>query len=139
MAALRLALSVLLRLFAPVLPYATEEVWSWWREGSVHQAAWPAAVELETAGHGDPLVLDVVAAVLSEVRKVKALQKLSLKAEVDRVVVHDTRDRLAALEQAEADLREAGNIGKLEMVRTIQTGPITPSSISCLAFWVILR
>src|ERR1700760_4770108 len=58
---LRQALDVLLRLFAPFMPFVTEEAWSWWRDGSVHAATWPSA---GTAGDaGDPAVLATAAAV----------------------------------------------------------------------------
>jgi valyl-tRNA synthetase len=119
--ALRAALSVLLRLFGPFIPYVTEEVWSWWREGSIHLAAWPSAGELTEASEGgDPAVLDMAASVLGEVRKFKALNKQSLRAEAERVVVRDTPQHLAILETVAADLREAGNIAKLEAVEADQ-------------------
>jgi valyl-tRNA synthetase len=110
--ALRTALGVLLRLFAPFLPYVTEEVWSWWREGSVHRSAWPSVDEVE--GEGVPLELDVAAAVLGEVRKAKALAKRSLKTGVRRAVVRDTPERLAVLERVRGDVVEAGNVAALE-------------------------
>jgi valyl-tRNA synthetase len=110
---LRIALSTLLRLFAPVLAYVSEEVWSWWREGSVHRAAWPDATELRLSG-ADPLVYEVAADVLAEVRKAKSTQKVSLAAPVARVHVIDTPERLAALEAAQDDVRAAGKIAVLE-------------------------
>jgi valyl-tRNA synthetase len=115
-AALRLALDVLLRAFAPFLPYVTEEVWSWWREGSIHRSAWPDPAELAVADEANPEVYEVGADVLSAVRKEKALAKVSLKVPVEVVVVHDTPGRLAMLASVERDLREAGGIRELRTV-----------------------
>jgi valyl-tRNA synthetase len=118
-AALRFALSVLLRQFAPFLPYVTEEVWSWWRQGSIHRSAWPTADELlGAAAGGDPMVHDVAAWVLGEIRKAKALAKRSLRTGVERVVVHDTEERLKVLGGVERDVREAGNVGEFVHVES---------------------
>ncbi len=112
--ALNVALSTLLRLFAPFLPFATEEVWSWWREGSVHRAAWPTPEEIpEAATSVDPAVYDVAAAVLGEVRKAKTEAGVSLRADVESVIVRDAAERLALLEPALADVKESGNVASL--------------------------
>ncbi|MGH9189169.1 MAG: valine--tRNA ligase [Acidimicrobiales bacterium] len=116
-AALDLALSVVIRLFAPFLPFVTEEVWSWWQEGSVHRALWPTADEVQGVvggdGRGDAPILEVASAVLGEVRKAKTAAQVSMRAEVHRIVVRDTADRVAALAAAEADVREASRADHL--------------------------
>jgi valyl-tRNA synthetase len=109
--ALTTGLSTLQRLFAPFLPFVTEEVWSWWQEGSVHRSAWPARAELgDTASAGDALVFDVAADVLGAIRKEKSDQRRSLKTVVTRLVVRDTSERLTALAKAAGDVCEAGNV-----------------------------
>lgn len=103
-AALRQALDVLLRLFAPFLPFVTEEVWSWWRDGSVHHTSWPAVER----GTGDPAVLSVASEVLGQVRKAKSEAKLSMRAEVSRLTVWAPDAEL--VRQAQDDLCAAGNV-----------------------------
>jgi valyl-tRNA synthetase len=109
-------LSVLLRLFAPVLPYVTEEVWSWWQEGSIHRAGWPtrSAVSAVGAGQGDPAVWATASELLGEVRKTKTAAGVSLRAPVALVHVTATADRLALLQAAVDDVREAGAIAELQ-------------------------
>jgi valyl-tRNA synthetase len=104
--ALRMALSTLLRLFAPVLPFATEEVWSWWQEGSVHRAPWPTADDLKA--DGDPALLAVAGEVLAQVRKAKSGAQVSMKTAVSRLVVTDVAERIDLVRQAQVDLVNAG-------------------------------
>jgi valyl-tRNA synthetase len=113
-ASLRFALDVLLRLFAPFLPYATEEVWSWWRQGSIHRSAWPSN-EAFPAG-GEPVVYEVAAWALGEIRKVKALAKRSLRTDVVHLIVRDTPERLKILRGVERDVAEAGRVLSVEYV-----------------------
>jgi valyl-tRNA synthetase len=115
-AALRRALSTLLRLLAPITPYVTEEAWSWWQDGSVHRSAWPDADHVRAAASdGDRLVAEVAGEVLGAVRKAKSEARKSMRAPVDRVVVRDTGDRLDALRFALDDLKEAGSIKNVDL------------------------
>jgi valyl-tRNA synthetase len=116
-ATLATALSVLHRLFAPVLPFVTEEVWSWWQEGSVHRAAWPTADEVrEVAGSGDVSLLDTVSTVLGDIRKAKSDAKASMRTEVTRAEIRGTAEQVAQLHEARGDLSAVGRIATLDLV-----------------------
>ena len=112
-AALQISLSVFLRLFAPFLPYVTEEVWSWWKEGSVHLAAWPQVEEFGSLT-GDPLILEVTAEVLSQVRRAKSDAKVSMKAPVQSLLLSDAEERLERLRAAGSDLSDAANAESID-------------------------
>ena len=111
-ATLRLTLKTLLRLFAPFLPYSTEEVWSWWQEGSVHRQAWPSLEELRT--DGDPTVLGAVGQALAGVRKAKSDAKMGMRAEVSSVTFAGPAEITDRVRAGEADLRAAGKITALQ-------------------------
>ena len=107
-AALSLALDTQLRLFAPFLPFVTEEVWRWTNDSSIHLAAWPTADELAT--DGDPALLADVAAALIAIRGAKSTAKVSMKAEVARAAFSGPAATIARLRQIEPDLRAVGRL-----------------------------
>ncbi len=117
--ALLTALSAMLRLFAPFLPFVTEEVWSWWHESSIHRATWPTAAEVLGPGGGADdargiEALQFAAAVLGAIRKKKSEEQRPLKTPVAVAVVRAPAALLALLPDVEADLRAAGLIQRLE-------------------------
>jgi valyl-tRNA synthetase len=109
-ATLREAIDVLLRLFAPFLPYATEEVWSWTHDGSVHTAEWPAP----TGAGGSTALLPLVSTALIGIRRAKTDAKASQKTEVVSATLHGP----ALLRHAIDDLKAVGRIADLTFVET---------------------
>ena len=115
--ALRIALHTQLRLLAPFIPFATEEAWSWWQEGSIHRTTWPLASELEGFTQGQSAsMLKTASDALMGVRKAKSDQQLSMKAEITSVTVNAPAEKLQDLKQLEADLRSVGKIEKIDFV-----------------------
>jgi len=109
-ATLAIALHTQLRLLAPFLPYVTEEVWSWWQEGSIHHAAWPCELDLGSAAAADPTALDAVAAALSGIRGAKSNAKVKMRAPLARAELIGPEKLVRDAESAAEDLRRTGNI-----------------------------
>ena len=117
-AALALVIDTVVRLLAPYLPFVTEEVWSWYREGSVHTAPWPTAAPLASAA-GDPSVLAAASGALIALRRVKSEAKVSPRTPFLSVVLEAPAASLGALESVKGDLEAASKaVGALVLVAT---------------------
>jgi valyl-tRNA synthetase len=123
-AALRLGLETLLRLFAPFLPYITEEVWSWSfartrPARSVHRAPWPRATELAALPpvEGGRAVFDTAVAFLEEVRRAKSAAGATVGRHLTRLRVAARPRTAALLERTLADAGAAARARDLALER----------------------
>ncbi|GAA3529831.1 valine--tRNA ligase [Amycolatopsis ultiminotia] len=105
--ALTTVLSALVRMLAPVLPFAAEEVWSWWQEGSVHSAPWPSAPDTD----GDTALLPLAGSVIAAVRRAKTDAKVSMRSAVETLAVAGPPDVLTGFAAVSDDVRTAGAVG----------------------------
>jgi valyl-tRNA synthetase len=121
-AGLQLALRAFLRLFAPFLPYVTEEVWSWrfahdGPDRSIHTSSWPTPPEL---GAPEPEADAYAAAVevAQKIRGAKTVARRSLRWGVSRLVIRASAADLAALRGALGDVLASGAVerGAAELV-----------------------
>ena len=115
--ALRRALSTLQRLFAPLLPFATEEVWNWWQTGSVHQAQWPTSAELTASISTSPdeALLNAVCTTLAIIRRSKTEAKVSQRQGVDMASITAPAEAARAITAGWVDIANAGSVAQWEI------------------------
>jgi valyl-tRNA synthetase len=122
-------LSAIQRLLAPFIPFATEEVWRWWQDGSVHRATWPTRTELGNVG--DESVIDAIGEVLAQIRRSKTEAKRSQKTIVAEAQVTATDAQLGAVRLAEQDLSDAGSVRAWSFITDANAS--APSVVTTLA------
>lgn len=113
-AALGITIHTLLKLFAPFVPFVSEEVWSWWQKGSVHNQTWPKPEEISANKSIGIENLELVTKVLAEIRKAKTEKQLSMKAEVLELEIKTKNEEIEIIKKSEKDLIAAGNIKNLK-------------------------
>ena len=123
---LRMALSTLHRLFAPFLPFVTEECWDWWQDGSIHISDWPEAAGLRaTAADITGDAADVAAEALSVVRRVKSEAKRKLRTPVVSATFSASASQLALLDLVIDDVKAAGMVAAVSPGVTVEGSAIT--------------
>jgi valyl-tRNA synthetase len=116
--AMRQALDVLLRLFAPVLPFVTEEVWSWFAAGSIHRSAWPTS-----RNEGEPALWASASELIGALRRTKATAGLSMRTECETLTLAVAASLLSAAPLLETDLSAAAHARVLIFVPDMPSIP----------------
>jgi valyl-tRNA synthetase len=123
--ALYTALATVVKLFAPILPYVTDEIYGGLfvsHAESIHRSSWPVF---------DPALLDdeaevaaqVLLAVATGVRRYKSDRNMSLGLELARIHLQiDDRELLAALTGAEDDISSVTRASRVDITAEASEG-----------------
>lgn len=122
-ATLRLTLNVLLRLFAPFLPFITEEIWSWCfseeqGEKSIHKAKWPNVKELSHINKPKYRSSFKKAMELMDgIKKFKTLNGISFSSEINFIKIPCAKKEEEVINEIIGDLKSYGKIKDYAYVR----------------------
>ena len=121
-AALRLSLRALVRMFAPFVPYISEEIWQWAFAGdahmnaSVHKSPWPTVMELASVpAPTSNATWTLTLMIVEQVRKAKTDANLSMAAPVASVAIACPASELAAIKVAADDIQRMLRIESLDI------------------------
>ena len=119
LATLNQCLKVFIRLFAPFVPYMTEELWSWAytaESESVHRAHWPSIKEFDGLDISvGSIYLDVGAKLLSTVHSRKTSEHKSLGAPLDALTLKIPSDLFEAGKLVAQDIKRAAKLVDAEV------------------------
>jgi valyl-tRNA synthetase len=102
------------KLLAPFIPFATEEAWSWWQEGSVHRSVWPVSDDLSASSENqNAKLLTLASQALIGIRKAKSDEKLSMKAEISSLTIEASEADIESLKHIDSDLKSVGKIDEI--------------------------
>lgn len=131
-ATLRLGLSVLVRLFAPVVPYIAEEVWSWVfaKEtgfSSIHRAPWPSEADFSAIAPPDnPVSFDLASACWQAINKRKSEAGVSVARPAKKLVLAANASTIEGIEKVVDDVMLASRCEAYEFVEAndMQSGQV---------------
>ena len=117
--ALRLGLKTFLKLFAPFLPYTTEEVWSWAFTGesqTVHHALFGDLADFAGIAPGNPSVFDAAMAAQAVINGQKTTAKVSIARPIVMLKLKANAETIENFKQAQSDVCGATKTEKLELI-----------------------
>lgn len=121
---LRKSLRILLQLFAPSLPFITEEVWSWAfaeeeNKKSIHQSRWPSATDFSNVElPGDSSVFDSAVQCYTAINKYKTESGVSIGSPLDSIIINAEPEKIESLKAGLKDVLQATKVQHYEFSTT---------------------